>query len=144
MFIAITATCFNWAINVDMVMAVIIPTRRNTANSWQILLSHMFGDASSPYIVGMISDKIRGDDSSPYGNFHSLMTSFYLPNALLLVSAVLYFFAAYTFIRDSNKFKEHMGVLKRSSSVPQGDVPSPPNDDNHAPQEEQPQKAELK
>ncbi|RCN29879.1 hypothetical protein ANCCAN_24359 [Ancylostoma caninum] len=56
MFITITASCFNWAINVDMVMAVVIPTRRNTANSWQILLSHMFGDASSPYIVGMVGN----------------------------------------------------------------------------------------
>ncbi|EYC45652.1 hypothetical protein Y032_0421g1177 [Ancylostoma ceylanicum] len=120
--------------------AVVIPTRRNTANSWQILLSHMFGDASSPYIVGMISDKIRGDDSSPYGNFHSLVTSFYLPNALLLVSAVLYFFAAFTFVRDNNKFKKQMGVLKLTSepSASQGNVPPPVGEEIQASQDEEP------
>ncbi|CAJ0588775.1 unnamed protein product [Cylicocyclus nassatus] len=115
MFITITATCFNWATNVDMLMAVVIPSRRNAANSWQILLSHMFGDASGPYIIGMISDAIRGDDSSPYGHYHSLVISFYLPNALLLVSAVLFFVSAYTFVKDNNKFKEYMGVAGTSS-----------------------------
>uniref|UniRef100_A0A1I7XIX2 MFS domain-containing protein n=1 Tax=Heterorhabditis bacteriophora TaxID=37862 RepID=A0A1I7XIX2_HETBA len=53
MFICITMTCFNWATNVDMLMAVIIPSRRNSAMSWQILCSHLFGDASGPYILGL-------------------------------------------------------------------------------------------
>ncbi|KAK6013912.1 hypothetical protein OSTOST_20744 [Ostertagia ostertagi] len=78
MFICITATCFNWATNVDMLMAVVIPTRRNAANSWQILISHLCGDASGPYILGLISDAIRGDDDTPLGHFHSLVMSFYL------------------------------------------------------------------
>ncbi|RCN52886.1 hypothetical protein ANCCAN_00881 [Ancylostoma caninum] len=118
MFVTITATCFNWATNVDMLMAVVIPSRRNAANSWQILLSHLFGDASGPYIIGIISDAIRGDDSSPYGHFHSLITSFYLPNALLLVSTALFFVAAYTFVKDNRRFKEYMGVLKPSAVTP--------------------------
>ncbi|PIO57954.1 hypothetical protein TELCIR_20625, partial [Teladorsagia circumcincta] len=54
MFICITATCFNWATNVDMLMAVVVPTRRNAANSWQILISHLCGDASGPYILGLV------------------------------------------------------------------------------------------
>ncbi|EPB70531.1 transporter, major facilitator family protein [Ancylostoma ceylanicum] len=85
MFVTITATCFNWATNVDMLM---------------------------------ISDAIRGDDSSPYGHFHSLITSFYLPNALLLVSTALFFVAAYTFVNDNRKFKEYMGVLKPATANP--------------------------
>ncbi|EYC45643.1 hypothetical protein Y032_0421g1174 [Ancylostoma ceylanicum] len=118
MFIAITVTCFNWATNVDMLMAVVIPTRRSTANSWQILLSHMFGDATSPFIVGKLSDEIRGEDSSPSANFRSLVASYNLPNALLLVSAILYFCSAYTFVRDNNKFKEYMGVLGPAQQTP--------------------------
>ncbi|KIH47415.1 hypothetical protein ANCDUO_22523 [Ancylostoma duodenale] len=85
MFVTITATCFNWATNVDMLM---------------------------------ISDAIRGDDSSPYGHFHSLITSFYLPNALLLVSTALFLVAAYTFVNDNRRFKEYMGVLKPSTLTP--------------------------
>ncbi|KAK6758046.1 hypothetical protein RB195_015702 [Necator americanus] len=125
MFTAITVTCFNWATNVDMLMDVVIPTRRNAANSWQILLSHMFGDASGPYIVGIISDHIRGDDSSPAGNFRSLVISFHLPNAILLLGAVLFFCAAYTFVRDNNKFKEHMGIVKPAPEPPGSEMPLP-------------------
>lgn len=33
---------------------VIIPTRRATAAAFQILVCHIFGDASSPFIVGLV------------------------------------------------------------------------------------------
>lgn len=36
-----------------------IPTRRSTAEAFQILISHTFGDAGSPYLVGVISDAIK-------------------------------------------------------------------------------------
>ncbi|ETN72843.1 hypothetical protein NECAME_13717 [Necator americanus] len=116
-------------------LAVVIPSRRNAANSWQILISHLFGDASGPYIIGLISDAIRGDDSSPYAHFHSLIISFYLPNALLIVSTLLFFVAAYTFVRDNRKFKEYMGVLKPAPVIlsVQDEVALPtPGQDNRA------------
>lgn len=34
---------------------VVVPTRRSTAEAFQILISHMFGDAGSPYLVGLLS-----------------------------------------------------------------------------------------
>ncbi|KJH53773.1 hypothetical protein DICVIV_00202 [Dictyocaulus viviparus] len=111
MFVCITSMCFNWATNVDMLMDVVIPNRRSTANSWQILISHLFGDASGPYILGMISDAIRGDDESPYGHFNSLILSFYLPNVLLVLSSILFFIAAYTFLRDHKIFKNEMASV---------------------------------
>ncbi|KHJ80595.1 transporter, major facilitator family protein [Oesophagostomum dentatum] len=58
-FLTIIAMCFNWAANVDMLMAVIIPSRRNAATSWQILISHLFGDASGPYLVGIVSSTLK-------------------------------------------------------------------------------------
>ena len=33
---------------------VVIPTRRSLAESVQILISHAFGDAISPYIIGQV------------------------------------------------------------------------------------------
>ncbi|KAJ1370998.1 hypothetical protein KIN20_032859 [Parelaphostrongylus tenuis] len=117
MFICITATCFNWATNVNMLMDVVAPIRRNTANSWQILISHLFGDASGPYILGMISDAIRGKDDSPRGHFKSLLTSFYLPDALLVVSAIIFAIAAYTFVRDHRIFQNEIGSLTAASST---------------------------
>lgn len=31
-----------------------MPTRRSTAEAFQILISHMFGDAGSPYLIGQV------------------------------------------------------------------------------------------
>ncbi|KAL5289149.1 SPNS3 family protein [Megaselia abdita] len=49
----------NWAIVADILLYVVIPTRRSTAEAFQILISHAFGDAGSPYLVGAFSDLIR-------------------------------------------------------------------------------------
>lgn len=37
-----------------------MPTRRSTAEAFQILISHAFGDAGSPYLVGVMSEAIKG------------------------------------------------------------------------------------
>lgn len=34
---------------------VVVPTRRSTAEAFQILISHTLGDAGSPYLVGVVS-----------------------------------------------------------------------------------------
>jgi hypothetical protein len=34
---------------------VVVPTRRGTAEAIQILFSHLFGDAGSPYLIGTVS-----------------------------------------------------------------------------------------
>lgn len=34
---------------------VVMPTRRSTAEAFQILISHAFGDAGSPYLIGLVS-----------------------------------------------------------------------------------------
>lgn len=36
-----------------------MPTRRSTAEAFQILISHAFGDAGSPYLVGLISESLK-------------------------------------------------------------------------------------
>jgi MFS transporter, Spinster family, sphingosine-1-phosphate transporter len=36
-----------------------VPTRRSTAGAFHILISHAFGDAGSPYLVGVISEAIK-------------------------------------------------------------------------------------
>jgi MFS transporter, Spinster family, sphingosine-1-phosphate transporter len=39
---------------------VVVPTRRSTAEAFQILISHAFGDAGSPYFVGVLSEGLKG------------------------------------------------------------------------------------
>ncbi|XP_026761624.1 protein spinster isoform X2 [Galleria mellonella] len=48
-----------WSIVADIVLYVVIPPRRSTAEAFQILISHMFGDAGSPYLVGVISESLK-------------------------------------------------------------------------------------
>jgi MFS family permease len=54
----------NWSIVADMLLYVVIPTRRSTAEAFQILISHMFGDAGSPYLIGQTSEWIKSHISS--------------------------------------------------------------------------------
>lgn len=58
-FLGEVALNCNWAIVADMLLYVVVPTRRSTAEAFQILISHMFGDAGSPYLVGVISEALK-------------------------------------------------------------------------------------
>ncbi|XP_065366601.1 protein spinster isoform X1 [Calliphora vicina] len=49
----------NWAIVADILLYVVVPTRRSTAEAFQILISHALGDAGSPYLVGVLSETIK-------------------------------------------------------------------------------------
>lgn len=59
MFFGQVALNLNWAIVADILLYVVVPTRRSTAEAFQILISHAFGDACSPYLVGVISDALK-------------------------------------------------------------------------------------
>merc|ERR1719259_404503 len=49
----------NWAVISDMLLYVVVPTRRGLATSVQILFSHALGDAGSPYEVGQVADALQ-------------------------------------------------------------------------------------
>jgi hypothetical protein len=51
----------NWSIVADILLYVVAPTRRGTAEAIQILFSHLFGDAGSPYLIGVVSDSLKKD-----------------------------------------------------------------------------------
>ena len=44
----------NWSLVADMLLYVVVPTCRSTAEAVQILFSHAFGDAGSPYLIGLV------------------------------------------------------------------------------------------
>ncbi len=44
--------CTHW---IFVFQYIVIPTRRSTASAFQILVSHAFGDAGSPYLIGVVS-----------------------------------------------------------------------------------------
>ncbi|KHJ88869.1 hypothetical protein OESDEN_11326 [Oesophagostomum dentatum] len=121
LFFACTCLSFNWGLNVDMLMSVIIPSRRSTAFSYFMLISHLFGDATGPYIIGAISDKIRGEETSPEARYTSLVKSCYVTVVLLFISAILYFVSAGTLLRDQAKFRKQMGMKESTSSISSND-----------------------
>ncbi|XP_072273398.1 protein spinster homolog 1 [Pyxicephalus adspersus] len=72
-FIGETLLSLNWAIVADILLYVVVPTRRSTAEAMQIMVSHLLGDAGSPYLIGVISDAIqRGKPDSFLLKFRSL------------------------------------------------------------------------
>ncbi|TRZ06437.1 hypothetical protein HGM15179_020670 [Zosterops borbonicus] len=55
-FVGETLLSLNWAIVADILLYVVPPSRRSTAEALQIVASHLLGDAGSPYLVGLVSD----------------------------------------------------------------------------------------
>jgi len=56
LFVGEVALNLNWSIVADMLLYIVVPTCRSTAEAVQILFSHAFGDAGSPYLIGLVSD----------------------------------------------------------------------------------------
>jgi len=56
LFVGEIALNLNWSIVADMLLYVVVPTCRSTAEAVQILFSHAAGDAGSPYLIGVIMD----------------------------------------------------------------------------------------
>ena len=54
-FCGSVALNLNWSIIADMLLYIVTPTCRSTAEAIQILASHAFGDAGSPYLIGLVS-----------------------------------------------------------------------------------------
>ncbi|XP_050311311.1 protein spinster isoform X3 [Anthonomus grandis grandis] len=48
-----------WSIVADILLYVIMPLRRSTAEGFQLLISHALGDAGSPYLIGVLSEAFR-------------------------------------------------------------------------------------
>ncbi|XP_053908976.1 protein spinster homolog 1 isoform X2 [Cuculus canorus] len=50
----------NWALVADILLDVVVPSRRATAEALQIVASHLLGDAGSPLLIGVVSDALQG------------------------------------------------------------------------------------
>ncbi|MCP9262600.1 Protein spinster [Dirofilaria immitis] len=108
-FLTVISLCLNWAVNVDLLLDIIVPQRRSVANSWQILISHLFGDAFGAYIIGLASDWIRGSATDPAASYQSLAQAFYICNVILIISIILFSAAAMNFVNDRKKFLQQIG-----------------------------------
>lgn len=78
-------------VSVDF-QSVTVPNRRATAIAILTLVAHLFGDASSPYAVGVVSDWFRGNDQSAVSLFVALRNALSLNFGMLFLSTVSFLF----------------------------------------------------
>ncbi|XP_036003851.1 protein spinster homolog 1 [Fundulus heteroclitus] len=97
-FLGETFLSMNWAIVADILLYVVVPTRRSTAEALQIVISHLLGDAGSPYLIGVLSDSLRRTDSFLW-QFRSLQLSLMLCSFVSVVGGA-FFLATALFIED--------------------------------------------
>ncbi|KAI4902260.1 hypothetical protein NFI96_020304, partial [Prochilodus magdalenae] len=95
----------NWAIVADILLYVVVPTRRSTAEAFQIVLSHLLGDAGSPYLIGVLSDSLKQADSYMW-QFRSLQLSLLLCS-FVAVGGGAFFLATALFIEKDRKNAEN-------------------------------------
>ncbi|XP_077068382.1 protein spinster homolog 1 [Siphateles boraxobius] len=112
-FLGETFLSMNWAIVADILLYVVIPTRRSTAEAFQIVLSHLLGDAISPYLIGVVSDSIKKSDSYMW-EFRSLQMSLLLCSFVAVVGGA-FFLATALFIEKDRELAENY--------VPSDDAP---------------------
>nr|XP_046267688.1 protein spinster homolog 3 isoform X2 [Scatophagus argus] len=93
----------NWAVMADILLYVVIPTRRATAEALQITVLHLLGDAGSPYLVGVISDAIHKSKAENLEwKFHSLQYSLVICAAAGILGGVFFLLTARYITEDRN------------------------------------------
>lgn len=104
LFLAVTALSTNWAVVSDMLLSVTLPNKRAFATAIQILVSHLLGDASSPFIIGYIKDSLipvlDGDE------YRSFQYALLLTLIILTLGACAFVYSAKFFVQDVEKCKQ--------------------------------------
>ncbi|XP_055007169.1 protein spinster homolog 1 [Boleophthalmus pectinirostris] len=104
-FLGETFLSMNWAIVADILLYVVVPTRRSTAEALQIVVSHLLGDAGSPYLIGVVSDSLRREQSFLW-QFRSLQLSLLLCSFVAVIGGA-FFLATALFIETDRKRAEN-------------------------------------
>ncbi|XP_023215591.1 protein spinster homolog 1-like [Centruroides sculpturatus] len=96
--------CMNWAIVADMLLYVVIPTRRSIAAATQILISHALGDATSPSIIGTVSDAINyTNDKSIIIKYISLQYALFITTFVLVIGGFCFLITALYIVNDKKR-----------------------------------------
>ncbi|XP_072385822.1 protein spinster isoform X1 [Diabrotica undecimpunctata] len=122
-----------WSIIADILLYVVLPTRRSSAEGFQLLFSHALGDAGSPYFVGVLSEAIKNILQQSSSNstakddleieFTSLQYSLFSTCFVEVLGGIFFIITAFYIVKDKQKVDDAM----------HGERPSP----NQTEQEEQ-------
>lgn len=108
--IALSSLCLSWTVFSDILVNVIHPNKRATAFAFSILISHLFGDAGSPYLFGIISDTFRESQSTDNAviRFNSLQIALYLAPSIAALSSISYFIASFFVVNDKSSVSDDL------------------------------------
>ncbi|XP_054155454.1 protein spinster homolog 3-like [Oppia nitens] len=113
-FVSITLLSTNWSLVADMLLYVITPNRRSFAQSLQILVSHLFGDASSPFVIGLLMDTFKNPKwDTP--EFWSLQYALYLTPFVIVLGGLAFLYTSLYIVVDKDKCKIQIQVDRSRS-----------------------------
>lgn len=141
----------NWSIVSDILLYVVTPTRRGTAEAIQILISHLFGDAGSPYLVGLLSDSLRNVTVTPETScsqlvdkdflidiagvnktrcdaaieFYSMQHALGINIAVVALGAIFFFICAVFIVKDKLRVDNYLAAKEKPSSGERGMLMNP-------------------
>ncbi|KAJ7997338.1 hypothetical protein DPEC_G00227950 [Dallia pectoralis] len=121
-----TLLSLNWSILADILLYVVVPTRRATAEALQIMVIHLLGDAGSPYLIGSISDILsRYQPDTHEWNFRTLQYSFLLCPFIGVLGGLFFIMTALYITKDRREAE----LLSTGACVPvqTASKPGPPH-----------------
>lgn len=109
-FFAELCLCVNWAIVTDILLYIIVPHRRSTAEAFQILFSHALGDAISPYLIGVVSDYQRSGITEPshFDMYISRQYALYMTIFVAVVGGAFFLLTAIYVKKDRRRANQHL------------------------------------
>ena len=117
-FIGETLLSLNWALVTDILLYIVVPNRRATAEAVQILMSHALGDAGSPYIVGQWADVIAAKEGFPpyrAGQYLSLQYSMYMCCFVAVIGGGFFLITSLYIEQDKARTQKIIDIAKTST-----------------------------
>lgn len=104
---------------------MVIPPRRSTAEAFQILISHMFGDAGSPYLVGVISESLKislspvhDEAPTPLVEFKALQYALFVTCFVEVIGGIFFLLTAIYIVRDKLRVERAIAEAEAQSAEP--------------------------
>ncbi|XP_065160347.1 protein spinster isoform X2 [Atheta coriaria] len=133
-FLGMASLNLTWSIVADILLYVVLPTRRSTAEGVQLLVSHALGDAGSPYLIGIISEalkvSLRSDSKSSTNteesDFHALQYALLLTCFIEVLGGFFFLLNSFFIVDDRRRVdeavKEKLGEPARLLAVDTDDT----------------------
>lgn len=107
------ALCLNWALVPKILIDCVVPNRRAFASGLSTGVTHLFGDAYSPFFVGLIADATYGN-SSHYNQFKGLQLGVLTCPIVCVLGAAAFFACAIVYDQDKARTAEIVEQNARS------------------------------